>query len=535
MPPIVWMRNRPIAVKVFAAVLVGLVALTSVGICGALSLRAVDNRASALYVHGVQPLEKLANLRDLEGDTRWEIRDYALAQNDKDRAEFLAQIKVTDVALDADIAAYLAQGGNGMGERAGEMHEFISRLTAFRQVRDTKVLPAVAGGRTAAAVALVNGPLQQADNAMAGPMDRILSAEDAAAQRQSSAARASYRSALELLLGLLLAGILGATVLGTVVVRSISRPIKSVMTVLEQVSKGDLTGGVEVRSTDEAGRMGVALNTAIATLRTTVSTLHSNAESVSSSSAGLSSVSLSMATSANQVTDQAALVASAAEEISVSSQSVAGAAEEMGSSIREIARSASDAAQVVASAVSCASTAALTIGRLGESSAEIAGVLSLITSIAEQIKLLALNATIEAARAGAAGRGFAVVAGEVKALADETATATEEIAGRIRSIRADSGDAVTAITEIGEVIDRISDHTASIAAAVEQQTLTTAEIARSVAEVAQGSGDIALNISEVAAAAAASSSAVGDNLRASGELAELSAGMAGLVGQFTVA
>jgi methyl-accepting chemotaxis protein len=163
---------------------------------------------------------------------------------------------------------------------------------------------------------------------------------------------------------------------------------------------------------------------------------------------------------------------------------VSAAAEEMTTSIREIATNAADAATVANNAVGVAESAKKTVGDLGTSSGEIGQVVKVITSIAQQTNLLALNATIEAARAGEAGKGFAVVANEVKELAKETARATEEISAKIEAIQHDATGAVSAISEIGEIIDHINEIQSSIAAAVEEQTATTNEIARSVGEAA---------------------------------------------------
>jgi len=119
--------------------------------------------------------------------------------------------------------------------------------------------------------------------------------------------------------------------------------------------------------------------------------------------------------------------------------------------------------------------------------------IAVITSIAEQTNLLALNATIEAARAGEAGKGFAVVANEVKELAMETATATEQISARISAIQNETSETTIAIGSIAAVIARINDMQSTIGAAVEEQTATTQEIARNVAEAASGCGEIGLS------------------------------------------
>jgi methyl-accepting chemotaxis protein len=139
------------------------------------------------------------------------------------------------------------------------------------------------------------------------------------------------------------------------------------------------------------------------------------------------------------------------------------------------------------------------VDRLTASSEQIADVVKVITAIAEQTNLLALNATIEAARAGDAGKGFAVVAGEVKDLAQQTARATSDVAERVAAIKADTAGAVAAISSITETISRVDDFQGAIAAAVEEQTATTNEMARNVGEAAEGSQQIADSLHEVMA------------------------------------
>ncbi len=222
---------------------------------------------------------------------------------------------------------------------------------------------------------------------------------------------------------------------------------------------------------------------------------------LASSSEELTAVSQQLGANAEETSAQVNVVSGASTEISRSVQSVAVATEEMTASIREISKSASESARIARSAVTLAGTANSTVNRLGESSVEIGKIIKVITSIAQQTNLLALNATIEAARAGEAGKGFAVVANEVKELAKETAKATEDISRKIEAIQADTKNAVSAIGQISEVINQISDYSTSIAGAVEEQSVTTNEISRNVSEAAKGSNDIAGNIQAVATAA----------------------------------
>jgi methyl-accepting chemotaxis protein len=138
---------------------------------------------------------------------------------------------------------------------------------------------------------------------------------------------------------------------------------------------------------------------------------------------------------------------------------------------------------------------------LSEASAEIGKVVALIQAIAEQTNLLALNATIEAARAGEAGRGFAVVASEVKSLATQTAKATEEISGRINAVVGATGQAVTAIDDVGKTIARVNEIAATIAAAVEEQSATTSEISRAIGETTRQTESMATSLERLLHAA----------------------------------
>ena len=169
----------------------------------------------------------------------------------------------------------------------------------------------------------------------------------------------------------------------------------------------------------------------------------------------------------------------------------------MTSSVNEIARQVHESSTIAGEAVKQAEKTDERITRLSQAASRIGDVVKLITAIAEQTNLLALNATIEAARAGEAGRGFAVVAQEVKALAAQTAKATDEIGTQISSMQAATQESVGAIKEIGGTIGRISEIASAIAAAVEQQGAATAEISRNVQQAAHGTGQVATNITEV--------------------------------------
>jgi methyl-accepting chemotaxis protein len=250
-----------------------------------------------------------------------------------------------------------------------------------------------------------------------------------------------------------------------------------------------------------------------------------SAQTLSSASEELSANSQQMVANAEETSAQAGVVSAAAQQVSSNVQTVAAGVEEMSASIREIAKNAQEAAKIAGVGVKASESATETISKLGLSSAEIGKVIKTITSIARQTNLLALNATIEAARAGEAGKGFAVVANEVKELAKETAKATEDISQKIETIQGDTRHAVAAISEINEVITKISDYQTTIATAVEEQTATTNEINRNVSEAAKGSSEIAENIVGVAEAARNTTMGASDTEKAAIELARMAAAL----------
>jgi len=235
----------------------------------------------------------------------------------------------------------------------------------------------------------------------------------------------------------------------------------------------------------------------------------------------LNSVSSQMSSMADDTSNQANVVSAAAEQVSKNVQTVSTGSEEMTASIQEIAKNTTDAARVAAQAVSVAESTNATIGKLGQSSAEIGSIIKVITTIAEQTNLLALNATIEAARAGDAGKGFAVVANEVKELAKETTKATENISRMIETIQEDTKGSVDAIEEISTIITQVNDYMNTIASAVEEQTVTTNEMARNVTEASRGSLEIAGNIVSVADGARGTTEGAMQTQQASAELAKM--------------
>jgi methyl-accepting chemotaxis protein len=241
-------------------------------------------------------------------------------------------------------------------------------------------------------------------------------------------------------------------------------------------------------------------------------------ETVSSASTELEASANTLTSTAVRAEELATTVAAASEEASTNVQSVASATEEMASSVNEISRQVQQSARMANEAVDQARATNDRVGELSKAAARIGDVVELINTIAGQTNLLALNATIEAARAGEAGRGFAVVASEVKALAEQTAKATGEIGLQVTGIQAATQDSVNAIKEISGTIEKLSEISSTIAAAVEEQGAATQEIARNVQQAAHGTQQVSSNIADVRRGASETGSASSQVLSAAQSL-----------------
>jgi methyl-accepting chemotaxis protein len=241
-------------------------------------------------------------------------------------------------------------------------------------------------------------------------------------------------------------------------------------------------------------------------------------DTVSSAATELEASASTLTSTAERGQKLTTMVAAASEEASANVQSVASATEELSSSITEISRQVQESARVANEAVSQARATTEHVSELSGAAMRIGDVVELINTIAGQTNLLALNATIEAARAGEAGKGFAVVASEVKALAEQTAKATGEIGQQIAGIQAATEHSVGAIKAISDTIERLSEISSTIAAAVEEQGAATQEISRNVQQAAAGTHQVSSNITDVQHGASETGSASSQVLAAAQSL-----------------
>ena len=398
-------------------------------------------------------------------------------------------------------------------EEKALISKYIEARTAWaetsRQIVDGRIADTREGRRLAIDLSL--GQARELFETMRDYLDKLQEVNLKIAQEQGRlAGRIYYRSIVAMLI-VILAGVLAAAV-GLVYSRRLIQPIVRTAEALDDISQGegDLTARLEVRGKDEVGQLSEAFNAFVEKLQGVIREVMTNVQSLAEASVRLSEVSDRMAGGAqgmSRQTDQITRdsgevqnnmegVASATEQLNATVSTMASAVEEMTASVAEIARNAGDSAGTAGRAADLARSTGQAVQGLRESAREIGKVVEVIVDIAEQTKLLALNATIEAARAGEAGKGFAVVAGEVKELASQTGSSTEDIRSQIQGIQENTNQAVEAIDRIVNVINQVNELSQSIAAAVEQQSATTSEIAQNVAQAAIAADDVSKTTSQ---------------------------------------
>ena len=344
----------------------------------------------------------------------------------------------------------------------------------------------------------------------------------------NKAVEAEYASASRLLIMLAVGSMIFGLAFGFLVGQyGVAKPIRAVVTLLQQLAAGKYD--VDVKGTERGDEVGDVARTALVFKENGLEKIRMEreqkeaearaaaqrradmlqladgferavgeiVETVASASTELEASATTLTSTADRSQELATVVAAASEEASTNVQSVASATEELSSSVNEISRQVQESARMATEAVQQARVTNDRVGELSKAAARIGDVVELINTIAGQTNLLALNATIEAARAGEAGRGFAVVASEVKALAEQTAKATGEISQQISGIQGATQDSVTAIREISGTIERLSEISSTIAAAVEEQGAATQEISRNVQQASQGTQQVSSNITDV--------------------------------------
>ncbi len=403
--------------------------------------------------------------------------------------------------------------------------------TGLRDWSETglKIIKPQAGGVTA--LPMLSSVTKAGDTAVAA-VDDLVEMVAAYGFDVRTEAEATVTAAHTTMLALAIATALIGLTLAIAFAHSMSKPIFAAMRIAERVAAGNFTDRIESKRRDELGRLLKSLAVMQAGLKVRAeeeaalmsSKDQANSEQVSrrrhmeaeieafrstitsvlsdtdATTGELTETARTLSSIAQEAGQQSAETASSADETSANVQTVSTAAGQLGDSVQAIEGQLHEATNIVRRASGMAEDANETMGTLASAAQHIDEVVGFIRTIAGQTNLLALNATIEAARAGEAGRGFAVVASEVKALAIQTAKATEEISSQIAEVQSATKRAVDNVGAITAVMGEIDSFTATIASAVNQQNAAAAEITKNIRQAADGTASVARGIAGTAAA-----------------------------------
>ncbi|MBU8539225.1 methyl-accepting chemotaxis protein [Falsiroseomonas tokyonensis] len=534
--------------RLIAAFSFMLVCVIGLGAFSVNRMQAINHASSEIVDNWLPSIQALSRIRGHMFEIRISVLNHVNSTDDARMQRLEARIAQLNNELATEQQTYLRLISSA-GER--RLYDALAEAIATYQRAMPGVLELSRSNRREEAGAALTQRLVPPGAVIAERLTELDALNAAGAAAASAAADAEFKTDRMLILVGISVVLLISLAVAFVILRAISKGIADVVAPMQRLSQGDLGAQVpDIAERTEMGRIAAALRVfkaaleekqrADAAIREEAEAKSRRAETVAALVAGfeaettealagvatattqLDAMAGSMTKTARDGESRAASVAAAAEQASASVQNVAAAAEELGASIAEIARRVTDSASAARAASEGARASDAAITSLSESAQRIGDVVRLIADIAGQTNLLALNATIEAARAGEHGKGFAVVASEVKALAAQTAQATEQIGTQIATMQAETRGAVDAIRGIAATIDQVDQITVQVAAAAEEQASATQEIVRAVAEAAAGTREVSRYTGELSQGAVATGEAATQVGHSSGELTQRS-------------
>ncbi|WP_340085269.1 methyl-accepting chemotaxis protein [Siminovitchia sp. FSL H7-0308] len=505
-----WFFNLKVGVKLTSAFLIIALLQAGTGMIALSQMSKINQEAETMYRESLIPTQELGEARNLVQQLRLASRDLYLYPEEADKK--VEEIKKMKEQVAAHIEAY--SSSQLTKEQQVKLAQFNNKWESHNISYDQAV-QLILEGKQADYLLTINAGLLKFQNEMFDGLNELMKSEIALAEKDQKDAESAYETTLVIMNGIIFFIFILSMVSGMFIARMISRPLRQVARLVENVADGDLSETTKIQTKDEVGVLAQSINKMILNLRATIQHILSAAENLSVSSGQVSASTDEAARASTNQANVAQTMNELLKELSDAISSVAQNTEEAVKLAHETIEIAEDGEKVVQSSVEGSEKVSAQISSLEDGSTKIGEIIKVMDEIAEQTNLLALNAAIEAARAGEQGRGFAIVAEEVRKLAERSVEATDEISRIVKTMQEAIIRSVKSVEEgviktkqSGEGFEKIitmihhtRDKVTEIASASEEQAAQSSEVLSYIETISATTEETAASSEETASTA----------------------------------